>query len=78
MTRVQSEKERLRVDKDNANFEIAALFPSLYRRVKKGGNFKIFTFFVYHESFLYWLNSSDFPEPIEKILLMQPHARWQD
>ena len=41
--RVQTVQERFRIDKDNASFEIAASFPSLYRRVKKRGNFKIST-----------------------------------
>ena len=40
------EQERLR--KVNANFEVAELFSSPYRRVKKRGNFKICFVFVHH------------------------------
>ena len=40
------------------NFEIAALFPSPYNRVKKRGNFKTNTHMDSVESFLYYLSSS--------------------
>ena len=40
------------------NFEIAALFPSLYSRVKKRGNFKTNIRLDSVESFLYYLSSS--------------------
>ena len=42
----------------NGNFEIAALFPSPYSRVKKGGNFKTNIHLDSVESFLYYLGSS--------------------
>ena len=38
-------------------FEIALLFHSPYKRVKKRANFKISIFFDYPESFLYCLYS---------------------
>ena len=41
----------------NGNFEIAALFPSPYSRVKKGGNFKTNIHLDSVESFLYYLSS---------------------
>ena len=53
--RVQAIQERLRVVKENATFEIAALFQSPHTRVKKRGNFKSCIFFDYLESFLYCL-----------------------
>ena len=40
------------------NFEIAALFPSPYSRVKKCGNFKINIHLDSVESLLYYLSSS--------------------
>ena len=43
---VQAVQERLRVVEENASFEIGALFLSLYRRVKKRGNFRTCIFFV--------------------------------
>ena len=55
--RVHSVQERLRVDKENANFEIAAFFQSPVRWWKKRGNFKTFIVFDYPESFLYCLCS---------------------
>ena len=39
-SRVQAVQERLRVDKDNARFEIAALFELPVRREKKRANLK--------------------------------------
>ena len=51
--RVQAVQERLRVDKEKARFEIAALFQPPVRREKKRANFKTFIEFVYPESFLY-------------------------
>ena len=54
-SRVQAVQERLRVDKDNARFEIAALFELPVRREKKRANFKTCIDVVYPESFLYWL-----------------------
>ena len=56
LTRVQPEQERRMVGKDNANFEFAALFHSLIRRLKKRGNFKRCIAFEYPESFLYILS----------------------
>ena len=41
----------------NVNFEIAALFPSPFSRVKKGGNFKTSIHLDSVESFLYYLSS---------------------
>ena len=40
------------------NLEIAALFPSLYSRVKKGGNFKTNINLDSVESFLYYPKAS--------------------
>ena len=42
----------------NVNFEIAALVPSPYSRVKKSGNFKTNIHLVSVESFLYYLSSN--------------------
>ena len=42
----------------NVNFEIAALFPSPFSRVKKGGNFKTNIHLDSVDPFLYYLSSS--------------------
>ena len=53
--KLKAVQERLRVVKVNATFEIAALFYSPHRRLKKRGIFKSCIFFDYPESFLYYL-----------------------
>ena len=54
----------------NVNFEIAALFPSPFSQVKKGGNFKTNIHLDSVELFLYHLSSSEklLPSQINIIL----------